>query len=87
MSTWTFAADEGSLSVFQHVNSLAMHLNMTLRLPGSPQSLVPDGTIAQKAELKALILHTTKAEARNQYRLNVQVHCLFFVFLFFHDMD
>ena len=55
-----------------------MHLNMTLRLPGSPQSL-PDGTIAQKAELKALIPHTTKVEARKQYRMNVQVHCLFLV--------
>ena len=78
MFTCMFAADEGSLSVFQHVNSLAMHLNMSPRLPGSPQSL-PDGTITQKAELKALIPYTTKVEARNQYRLNVQVHCLFFV--------
>ena len=74
MFTCMFAADEGSLSVFQHVNSLAIHLNMSLRFPGSPQSL-PDGTIAQKAELEALIPHTTKVEARNQYRLNVQVHC------------
>ena len=78
MFTCMDAADEGSLPVFQHVNSLAMHLNMSLRLPGSPQSL-PDGTISQKAELKALIPHTTKVEARNQYRLNVQVYCLFFV--------
>ena len=78
MFTCMFAADEGSLSVFYHMNSLAMHLNMSLRLPGSPQSL-PDGTIAQKAELKALISHTTKVEARNQYRINVQAHCLFFV--------
>ena len=54
-----------------------MHLNMSLRFPGSPQSL-PDGTVEQKAELKALIPHTTKVKARNQYRLNVQVHCLFF---------
>ena len=77
MFTCMFGADKGSLSVFQHVNSLAMHLNMPLRLPGSPQSL-PDGTIAQKAELKALIPHKTKVEARNQYRPNVQVHCLFF---------
>ena len=82
-----FAPDEGSLSVFQHVNSLAMHLNITLKLPGSPQSLA-DGTVAQKAELKALIPHTTKVEARNQYRLNVQVHlCLFFVYSFFHYLD
>ena len=73
-----FAAGEGSLSVFQHVNSLAMHLNMSLRLRGSPQSLT-DGTEAQKAELKDLSPHTTKVEARNQCRLNVQVHCLFFV--------
>ena len=29
MFTCMFAADEGSLSVFQHVNSLAMHLNMS----------------------------------------------------------
>ena len=78
MFTGMFAADEGSLSVFQHVNSLAMHLNMSLRLPGSPQSL-SEGTIAQKAELEALIPHTTEVEARNQYRLNIQVHCLFFV--------
>ena len=78
MFTCIFAADEGSLSVFQHVNSIAMHLNMSLGLPGFPQSL-PDGTIAQKAELKPLISHTTKVEARTQYRLNVQVHCLFFV--------
>ena len=74
MFTCMFAADEGSPSVFQHVNSLAMHLNMSLRFPGSPQSL-PDGTVAQKTELKALIPHTTKVEAKNQYRLNVQVHC------------
>ena len=86
MFTCMFAADEGSLSVFQHLNSLAMHLNMSLRFPGSPQSL-PDGTVPQKAELKALIPHTTKVEARNQYRLNVEVHCLFFVRLFFHDLD
>ena len=78
MFTCMFAADERRLSVFQYVNSLAMHLNMSLRLPGSPQSL-PDGTVAQKAKLKALISHTTKVKARNQYRLNVQVHCLFFV--------
>ena len=78
MFTYMFAADEGSLSVIQDVNSLAMHFNMSLRLPGSSQSL-PDGTLAQKAELKALIPHITKAEARNQYRLNVQVHCLLFV--------
>ena len=77
MFTCMFAVDEGSLSVFQHVNSLAMHVNMSLRLPGSPQSL-PDGTMAQKAELKALLPHTIKVEARNQYRLNVQVHCFFF---------
>ena len=64
MFTCMFAADEGSLSVFQHVNSLAMHLNMSLRLPCSPQSL-PDGTIAQKAEVEDLIPHTTKVEARN----------------------
>ena len=76
MFTCMFAADERSLSVFQHVNSLPMHLNMSLRLPGPPQPL-PDGTIPQKAELKALIPHKTKVEARNQYRLNVQVHCLF----------
>ena len=76
MFTCMFAADEGSLSFFQHVSSLAMHLNMSLRLPGSPQSLL-DGTIARKAELKALIPHTTKVEAKNQYRLNVQVHCFF----------
>ena len=86
MFTGMFAADEGSLSVFQHVNSLAMHLNMSLRFPGSPHSL-PDGAIALKAELKALIPHSTKVEARNQYRLNVQVHCLFFVLLFFNDLD
>ena len=78
MFTCVFAVDEDSLLVFQHVNSSAMQLNMSLRLPGSPQSL-PDGTTAQKAELKALIPHTTKVEARNQYRLNVQVHCVFFV--------
>ena len=78
MFTCMFAADEGSLSVFQHVISLAMQLNMSLRLPGSPQSL-PNGTaVVQKAELEALIPHTTKVEARNQYRLNVQVNCLFF---------
>ena len=67
MFTCMFAADEGSLSVFQHVNSLAIYLilNMSLRFPGSPQSL-PNGTVAQKAELKALIPHTTKVEARNQ---------------------
>ena len=47
------AADEGSLSVFQHVNSLAMYVNMSLRPSGSPQSL-PDDTLAQKAELKSL---------------------------------
>ena len=76
MFTCMFAADEGSLSGFHHLNSLAMRLNMSLRLPGSPQSL-PDGTIAQEAELKPLIPHTTKVEARNQYRLNVQVHCVF----------
>ena len=86
MFTRMFAPDEGSLSVFQHVNSLAMHLNITLKLPGSLQSLA-DGTVAQKAELKALIPHTTKVEARNQYRLNVQVHCLFFVYLFSHYID
>ena len=74
MFTCMFAVDEGSLSVLQHVNSLAMHLNMSLKFPGSPQSL-PDGTVAQRTELKALIPHTTKVEARNQYRLNVQVHC------------
>ena len=79
MFTCMFAADEGSISVFQHVNSLAtMHLNMSLRLPGSPQSL-PDGNVAQKAELKALIPPKTKVEARNQYRLNIQVNCLLFV--------
>ena len=78
MFTCMFAADEGGFSVFQHVNSFAMHLNKSLRLPSSPQSL-PDGTVAQKAELKAMILHQTKVEARNQYRLNVEVHCLFFV--------
>ena len=78
ISTCMFAADEGSLSVFQHVNSLAMHLKMSLRLPVSPQSL-PDGAVAQTAGLEALIPHTTKVEARNQYRLNVQVHCLLFV--------
>ena len=60
------------------MDSLAMHLNMSLRFPGSPQSL-SDGTVAQKTELKALIPHTTKVEAMNQYRLNVQVHCIFFV--------
>ena len=65
MFTCMFAADAGSLSVFHHMNSLAMHLNMSLRFPGSPQSL-PDGTMAQKAELKALIPHKTKVEARNQ---------------------
>ena len=47
MFTCILAADEGIPSVFQHDNSLAMHLNMPLRLPGSPQSL-PDGTISQK---------------------------------------
>ena len=78
MFTCMFGADEGSLLVFQHANSLAMHLNLSLRLPGSPQSL-PDGTVAQKTELEALIPHTTKVETRNQYRLNVQVHCSFFV--------
>ena len=78
MFTYIFAADEGSLSAFQRVNNIAMHLNMSLSLPGFPQSL-PDGTIAQKAELKALISRTAKVEARTQYRLNVQVHCLFFV--------
>ena len=78
MFTCMFAADEGSLSVFHHMNSLAMHLNMSLRLPGSLQSL-PDGTIAQKSELKALVPHTTNVEAKNQYRMNVQVHCLFLV--------
>ena len=67
MFTCMFDAGQGSLSVFQHVNSLAMHLNMSLRFPGSPQSL-PDGTVAQKTELKALIPHTTKVETRNQYR-------------------
>ena len=71
-----FAADEGSLTVFQHVNSLAMHLNMSLRFPGYFQSL-PDGTVAQKPELKALIPHTTKVEARNQYQLNVHMRCKF----------
>ena len=86
MSTCMFAADEGSLSVFQDVNSLAMHFNMSLTLPGSSQSLL-DGTVARKAELKVLIPHITKAGARNQYRLNVQVHCLLFVFVFFHDLD
>ena len=39
-----------------------MHLNMSLRFPGSPQSL-PDGTVTKKAELKALIPYTTKIEA------------------------
>ena len=82
MLTCMFAADEGSLSVFQHVNSLAMHLNMSLRFPGSPQSL-PDGTVAQKTEFKALIPHITKVEARNQYRMNVQVHCNFLCSCFF----
>ena len=77
-----FAAEEGSLWVCQHVNILAMHLNMSLRLPGSPQVL-PDGIIAQKAELKALIPHTTKVEEWNKYRLNVQVYSLFFVKSFF----
>ena len=62
MFTCMLVADEGTLSVFQHVNSLAMPLNMSLKLPGYPQSL-PDGTVAQKAELKALIPHTTKVEA------------------------
>ena len=76
-----FAAVEGRLSVFQHVNSLTMHLNMSLRFPGSPQSL-PDGIVAQKTELKVLIPHTTKVEARNQYRLNVQVHCFFLCICF-----
>ena len=65
MFTCMFAADEGSLSVFQHVNSLATLFNMSLRFPGSPPSL-PDGTVAQKTELQALIPHTTKVEARNQ---------------------
>ena len=51
MLTCMFAEDEGSLSVFHHMNSFAMHLNMSQRLPGFPQSL-PDGTVAQKAELK-----------------------------------
>ena len=74
MFTCMFAADEGSLSVFQPVNSLAIHLNMSLSFPGSPQSL-PDGTITQKAELKALIPHTAKVEARNQYRLNALSLC------------
>ena len=78
MFTRMFAADEGSFSVLYLMNSLAMHLNMSLRLPGFPQSL-PDGTKAQKAELKALIPQTTKVDARNQYRMNVQVHCLLFV--------
>ena len=74
MFTCMFAADEGSISVFQHMNSLAVHLTMSIRFPGSPQSL-PDGTVAQKAELKAMVPHTTKIQARNQYRLNVEVHC------------
>ena len=52
MFTCVFAADEGSLSVFQHVNSLAMHLNMALRFPGSPQSLPDSTAVAHKAELK-----------------------------------
>ena len=78
MFTCMIAADEGSLSVFHHVNSLEMHMNMSLRFPGSPQSL-PDGTVAKKAELKALLPHTMDVEARNEYRLNVQVHCLFLV--------
>ena len=52
MFTCMFAADAASISVFQHVNSLAMHLNMSLTLPGFSQSL-PDGTItAQNAELE-----------------------------------
>ena len=59
MFTCMFAADEGSLPAFQHVNSLAMDLNMSLWFPGSPQSL-PDGTVAQKTEFSlffsALIL-------------------------------
>ena len=61
MFTCMYAADEGNLSVFQPLNSLAMHLNMSLRLPGYPHSL-PDGTVAQTAELKALIPHTRKVE-------------------------
>ena len=76
MFTCMFAADERRLSVFQYVNSLAMHLNMSLRLPGSPQSL-PDGTVAQNSQLKFFITHTSKVSERNQHRLNVQVHCLF----------
>ena len=77
--TCMFAAQMTEVfSVFQHMNSLAMHLNMSLTLPGSPQSL-PDRTIAQKAESKALIPHTTKVESWKQYRLNVQVHSFFFV--------
>ena len=59
--TCMFAADEGSLPVFQHVNSSTMLLNISLRFPGSPQSL-PDGTVAQKTELKAFLSHTTKVK-------------------------
>ena len=65
MFTCMYAADEGSLSVFHHLNSLAMRLNMSLRLPGSPQSLPYPGSVAQNAELKALIPHTRKVEAKN----------------------
>ena len=83
MFTCMFAAYEGSLSVCQHVNSLAMLLNMSPRLPGSPRSL-PDGTISQIAEVKALIPHTAKVEARSQYRPNVQVHCFLCVVVFHH---
>ena len=53
MCTCMFAADEGSISVFQLVNSLAMHLNLSLRFPGCPQSL-PDGTVAQRLSSKPL---------------------------------
>ena len=84
MFTCMFAADDGGKYLaLQNVNSYKMHLNMSLSFPGSPQSL-PDGTVAQMAEGKALIPHTTKVEARNQYGLNVQVHCLFFEWLFCH---
>ena len=71
-----FAADEGSYSVSQHEKSLAVHLNMSLRLPVFPKSL-PDGTVAQNSQLKFFITHTSKVSERNQHRLNVQVHCLF----------
>ena len=81
MFTCIFAADEGSLSVFQHVNSLAMHLNMSLRLPGSPQSL-PDSTVAHKAELQALIPHTRRLKQGTN--TDWIYKCIaFFLFIFF----